>query len=152
MPKNGENSTLEGLHVLPTSTKYHCNDRPRSTGYCNGQFTYVLEATEEEGYPPMVILTSSVDLDLDVDHTVKTQHATTPKQLPERRVMGIIFPDGVVDGEMPDAGMGVPHWEYVPTDKHGMIDGDVIKSIYKRIEDRRKEMKRLKEASRSRAA
>jgi hypothetical protein len=151
MPRNVD-TTPEGLHVLPTSTKYHCSDRPRSTGYCNNQYTYVLEATDEDGYPPMVILTSNVDLDLDIDDIVKTQHATAKKNLPERRVMGIVFPDGITDGEMPDEGMGIPHWEFVPTGKAGSVEDATVKAIYKRVEDRRKEMKRLKEAGRGRAA
>ena len=92
------------------------SERAKSTASRPGQYIYLLEAVdpvEEGGYPAQVVVTSSHDLDWDVDRIVKTQHAEVRKNLPDRRVVGIVFPTGEEDGVLAAEGVSLPHWECI---------------------------------------
>jgi hypothetical protein len=128
------------------------SERSKSTASRPGQYIYLLEAidsVEEGGYPAQVIVTSSTDLDWDVDRVVKTQHAEVRKNLPDRRVVGIVFPTGEEDGVLAAEGVSLPHWECIRAKENGAPDTDEINRIKMRILDRRNLEKAQKEAARS---
>ncbi len=132
----------DGFYCLPTSTKFHMQDLERSVAYNVGQISYLLEATqsvEEGGYPAQVVLTSNKDLGLDVDEDIVTQHAEVRKNLPPRRVIGIIFGDGERDGIMPHDGVGLPHWEFIETLSDGSPSSTEILNTKMRIIRRRQQ-------------
>lgn len=137
-----------GLFCLPTSTRFHMQDLQRSSGATGNQYCYLLEATttpEEGGYPFQIVLTSPYDLEMllkwdipgGVDNIVETQHAEVRKQLPQRRVVAIVYPDGETDGIMPAEGVGLPHWEFIRAREDGTPDPVEIKAAKMRVIERR---------------
>lgn len=152
MSTRAKNEALQGVFCLPTSTKFHMQELDRSVGYRPNQFIYLLEAVdsiEDGGYPAQVILTSSDDLDWDVDDVVKMQHAEVRKALPDRRVIGMILPNGEQDGLLTAEGVGLPHWECIKSrdDGKGPEPGE-IRTTKLRILDRRNMMEAQKQAAR----
>ncbi len=132
--------TRSGIYCLPTATKFHMQDLERSVAHVHNQFCYLLTATqtvEEGGYPAQVVLMSPRDLGLDVDENIETQHAEVRKNLPPRRVSGIIFSDGERDGIMPHDGVGLPHWEFIETTSNGRADQAGITAVKMRVLQRR---------------
>ena len=144
MRKNTTTKLLVGLFALPTSTKFHCHERERSGAFAPNQTAYVLKATEEDGYPGVVVMTAADSSLMAVDEVVKTQHAQVRKNLPDRRCVGIVYADGTTEGEIPPKGLGLPHWDYIPATESGSADLEAIQSVEARIEQNRAAAARAK--------
>lgn len=110
---------LVGFSCLPTTTKYHPLQPTRSNAFAPNQIQYILESTDEtdlKGGPARVVLTSFEPLadgdDLfEVGDAIVTKHFSEKKQLPSRRIVSIITPDGSVHGAPVPVGTSLPHWE-----------------------------------------
>ena len=143
---------LKGLFCLPTSSKYHCQERERSGAYAEGQVVYILSATqslEEGGYPPAVVLTANEgDLELALGDEPDTQHAQVRKNLPPRRVTGIVMPDGSVYGNIPAKGVGLPHWEFIPANEDGSANEASIQGTIDRLTSNRSARELSKQSAR----
>lgn len=135
-----------GTFVLPTATRFHMQDLDRSSAATQNQYCYLLEAiaSGEGGYPAQVVLTSNVDLKWDIDTIVDTQHAEVRKQLPQRRVLGIILPHGEEDGILPAEGGGLPHWEHIPANEKGAPDAAAVVAAKIRVIRRRQQIEDAK--------
>lgn len=138
-----------GYYCLPTATRFHMQDLKRSTASTAGQYCYLLEALNENDMPSQVVLTSKTDLKIDIDQEIDTQHAEVRKQLPRRRVLGIIFPHGETDGILPADGVGLPHWEYIRSRDDGSPDISEVTATKMRIIRRREIMDMDKEAKKA---
>src|SRR5579863_473626 len=103
---------LTGLAVFPTSTKFHAHERSRGTAFMGNRIAYILKGNDAESYPPVVALESDGALDgFEMGETVKTMHPVANKNLPDRTVIGVVFPDGDMEGEVPAKGASLPQWE-----------------------------------------
>ena len=110
---------LVGFSCLPTATKFHPLTPTRSNAFTPGQFTYILESTNADdlkGGPVRVALTSFEPLthgDSILTHgdAIVTKHFSEKKQLPSRRIITVITPDGSVHGHPVEVGTSLPHWE-----------------------------------------
>lgn len=153
--KNKSAKQLTGSFVLPTSAKAHIHEPTRSSAYKAGQITYILEATQsidDGGYPPYVAVTSDEPVSaFELGAEVATQHAEVRKNLPPRRVRAIVHPDGSVEGDINCAprGLGLPHWEFVPTNPDGSASTTVINATAARIAATKEAKEQEKEAVRN---
>ncbi len=151
--KNRTAKSLTGIFCLPTSSKFHCSDRERSGAYATDQIAYVLSATqsiEDGGYPAQVVLTSAEgDLELSLGDEVPTQHAEVRKNLPPRKVTGIVMSDGSTFGEVPVKGIGLPHWEYIPANDDGSASMEAISLTTARLSANRTAREAAKETART---
>ena len=138
--------SLEGVFCLPTSTRFHFHEADKCSAFAKGEFIYVLQASEEDGYPNAVVLTSGVDLGWNVDDEVKTQHAEVRKNLPPRFVKAVMTPDGTFSGDPPAKGVGLPHWSLISTRDDGSAALDEVEAIKDRIEGNRSNAKKEREA------
>lgn len=110
---------LVGLSMLPTATKFNPRQPANSTCTAPNQFIYILESTNPEdlkGGPQRVAVTSfnplaDGDVEWNVGTDVRTKHFSEKKNLPSRRVIGIMTPDGKVEGDVPAGSF--PHWEFM---------------------------------------
>lgn len=111
--------TFVGFLCLPTNTKMNPAKPELSNGFAPNQITYILESSNPEdlkGGPFRVALTTFSPLEneegelLQVGDDIKTQHAQQSKQLPSRKIIGVIFEDGKTkEGVIENASL--PHWE-----------------------------------------
>lgn len=150
---NRANKTaLSGLFCLPTSSRYHAQEVKRSGAFKEGQVAYILTATksvEEGGYPEKVILTADEGvLDLKIGDEPETQHAEVRKNLPPRKVTGIVHPDGKVEGEVPAKGMGLPHWALISANDDGSASPKAIQEAKDLLDKNRTAAKAEKESLR----
>jgi len=153
MKRNSKSAkSLTGVYCLPTSTKYHAFERERSGAFLAGQMAFILAATqsvEEGGYPPAVALTCEEGvLDWSLDEEVPTQHAEVRKNLPPRKVVGVVMADGTTLGEVPQKGISLPHWELISTNEDGSANNSEIQATKDRIEANRKSREAEKQATR----
>lgn len=143
--------TLSGIFCLPTSSKFHCHERERSGAFAPDQVAYILSATqsvEEGGYPPAVVLTAGEgDLELSLGDDVATQHAEVRKNLPPRKVTGVVMSDGSTFGEVPVKGIGLPHWEFIPANEDGSASMDTIVATGERLKQNRDGREAAKQAA-----
>lgn len=110
---------LVGFSCLPTATKFHPLTPTRSNAFTPGQFTYILESTNPDdlkGGPARVALTSFEPLTRGTDimvpgNPIITKHFSEKKQLPSRRIVTVVTPDGSVHGQPIEVGASLPHWE-----------------------------------------
>lgn len=153
--KNKALKALVGLFCLPTSTSFHLADPTRSGAFQPGVDAFLLGATqsvEDGGYPPFVVLTAEKGtLDLDVGADVATQHAQVRKNLPPRRVLGILRADGSIEGDLSAAprGVGFPHWSLIPATAEGTACTTAMGAVVKLIEENRRVKAEEKEALRN---
>lgn len=151
--------TLLGFFCLPTSAKAHVHELERSTAFKTGQDYFVLTATQsvdEGGYPYQVVLSADADTLLDeegntfqVDQEIATQHAQVRKNLPPRKVTGILRADGSVEGTLPPKGLGLPHWEYIEANEDGSASQAAINSVDARMASNKEQAKANAEAIRN---
>lgn len=156
---NGKSKVaLVGVFCLPTSSKFHVHEPKRSGAFKEGQVAYVLSATQsvdDGGYPPQVVLTSDDFVchedgnPWSLEDEVKTQHAQVRKNLPPRRVTGILYADGSSEGELPMKGLGLPHWSFIPTTSEGSASLNAINEVDELLKRNREEAKAAKEAVRA---
>jgi hypothetical protein len=128
---------LVGVFCLPSSSRFHCSEPERSPAWAPGQTAYVLAGRNGDEYPLAVVLTANHDIGWTLGQEVETQHAEVRKNLPPRRVVGIMRPDGTVEGDIPPKGAGLPHWEFIGTKEDNTADGDDITAFQMRLEMRR---------------
>jgi hypothetical protein len=129
---------LVGLFALPTSSKFHAHEPSKCSAFKPGQEAFILKAVDEDGYPARVVMTADEgDLYLSLGEEVDTQHAQVRKNLPKRFVEGIVRADGSFEGEIPPKGLGLPHWEYIPTDERGAANLSAVNAVAERIESNR---------------
>lgn len=151
--KSKSTKQLTGYFCLPTSSKFHCLDRERSGAFAPDQIAYILTATkslEEGGYPPAVVLTANIgELELELGDEPNTQHAEVRKNLPPRKVTGVVMPDGTTFGTMPEKGIGLPHWEFIPENGEGGASASAIAAAKVRLDSNRKAREESKEAARA---
>ena len=137
MRKNITTRTLVGLFALPTSTKFHCQERERSGAFSATQTAYILKAVDEDGYPGTVVMTADDSSLMAVGEPIKTQHAEVRKNLPDRTCVGIVYADGTTEGEIPAKGVSLPHWDFIPALENGSADLSAIEAVKARIESNR---------------
>jgi len=150
---------LTGFFCLPTSAKAHVHEPSRSTAFKPGQDLFVLTATQsvdEGGYPYQVVLTANADTLLDeegntfqVDQEITTQHAQVRKNLPPRKVTGILRADGSVEGTLPPKGLGLPHWEFIDANADGSASQAMINEVDTRLAANKEAAKASAEAIRA---
>ena len=145
---------LLGFFMLPTSAKFHMHEPERCSAFKPGQEAFLLQATDENGYPQAVIVTADEGaLEWNVGDEGDTQHAEVRKNLPKRFVKGIRRADGTFEGDVPPKGVGLPHWEFIPAGEGGAARLDAINEVQQRIESnkelREKEKAAAKEAKNS---
>lgn len=150
---NKSSKQLTGLFCLPTSSKYHCQERERSGAFAAGMTVFILTATrsiEDGGYPPAVVLTCEEGElpDLELGSEPETQHAEVRKNLPPRKVTGVVMADGSTFGEIPPKGVSLPHWEYIKPNADGSASTLAIQATKDRIEKNRKDREEQKQATR----
>ncbi len=149
--KNRTTKSLVGIFCLPTSSKFHCQERERSGAFAPDQTAYILSATqsvEDGGYPPAVVLTApDGDLELSLGDEVATQHAEVRKNLPPRKVTGVVMSDGSTYGDVPAKGIGLPHWEFIPTNEDGSASMDTIAATGERLKQNRDGREAAKQAA-----
>jgi hypothetical protein len=145
-------AALTGVYCLPTSSRFHPQEVKRSGAYKEGQVAYILTATqsvEEGGYPEKVVLTADEGtLDWNVGDEPETQHAEVRKNLPPRRVTGIVFADGSTDGELTPKGLGLPHWAFITSNEDGSANVASIQAAKDALDGNRAKVKAEKEALR----
>jgi hypothetical protein len=145
--RNKSAKNLNGVYCLPTSTRFHFHEADKCSAFAPGEFVYVLQAADEDGYPAAVVLTSGVDLEWDVDDEVETQHAEVRKNLPKRFVKAVMTPDGTISGDPPAKGIGLPHWSLIRTLENGQADMSEVEAVKNRIETNRSNAKKEREAT-----
>lgn len=149
MKRIGTKVALVGLFCLPTSSKFHVHEPSRSGAFKAGQEAFVLQATEEEGYPQAVILTAEEgELDFELGQEIQTQHAQVRKNLPPRKVVGILRADGATEGELPPKGLGLPHWAFIPKTDEGGASVTAISAVETLLAGNRKAAEDAKQAIR----
>ena len=155
MKRTSKKVVLTGSFCLPTSTKAHIHEPVRGNAFKPGQISYILAASqsiEDGGYPPAVVLTTDEALEgFEVGAAVATQHAEVRKNLPPRYVAAVVQADGTVEGDASFAprGLGLPHWEFIPTTAEGGASVAAISAVKARIEGNKAAAEAAKEAVRT---
>jgi len=157
--KSKSAKVLFGFFCLPTSAKAHVHELERSTAFKPQQDYFVCTATQsvdEGGYPYQVVLTADADTLLDeegntfqVDQEIDTQHAQVRKNLPPRKVTGILRADGSVEGVLPPKGLGLPHWEYIEANSDGSASQAAINEVDARMATNKEQAKAQQESIRA---
>ena len=134
-----------GISCLPSSTKILPHEPEKAVAFAPGETVYVLQSSDPadlKGGPEVVALCSREPLtwegtELGVGDEVPTKYYGDKKQLPSRRVVGIRFANGALEGAFPEA--SVPHWF--------AAEGEVsIPDLAARIEENRKAREAMKPA------